>query len=288
MRRLALVVAIALAAAPAAVPAVAAAGTTLSGAAGAWGYVTLARETTFDAYEGPLTAVRATTGRFAGVALYDDRLWMTYTTGNTDSPCPYATRPATCPVGHLPHVAAYSYTSDTLPAGRYRIALVGEPGSRVSLRVRGGTFSTPVRWAGRGSTVVTSDAPVGPPDHQIASDNHFTFAQRGRTILGGVVRVDMDDSAETRVGYCARSSANAPSLPGDVVCTGYDLVSRNVIYSAGKGTCSGCFPGVPAFSLTVPVGGMFRGPAPDLRVHAKVVAKRSRITVTAFALTLPA
>ncbi|HEX8001471.1 MAG TPA: hypothetical protein VF519_02115 [Mycobacteriales bacterium] len=265
-----------------AAPATAAPPQTFSGPAGSWTYVTVARPAAFDRDDNPVLSVRGA-GEFAGVVLQGGAAgWVTYVVGQTNAPCAFATPSTPCPVANFPSIIG----ERSLRPGRYRLALLGAPGATVTVRLRGGTVTGgPVRWRGRG-TVTLGERATSAPVEYAANRAESVFRPSHATVVGAIVRVDLENTFEVRAGFCARSGGDVPTVRGDVVCSGRDLASQDYVYSTGKGTCAGCFPAAPAVTVTYSMAAVMTGDAPELTADGEAVAGRSRVTITPFALRL--
>jgi hypothetical protein len=258
-----------------------------SATAGSWTYVELPGRTTFQNGRNPVIEVTASRGRFAGLALDSPGASATYVVGRTAAPCPFS---QACPTANWPTASAVVVGGGSaLPAGRYRLSLLGEPGTRVTVRLRYGAIDRLASQLprGHGTITVDDDAAVGVPDHQVVEDSRFSFRPASVTVVGAVVHLDLDNPLRASVDFCARSEGALPSVPGGVACSGDDVVSDTDVYASGVGPCSECFPVAASFSMSEASAAVLRGRFPELRVHSRVAAARSRITLTAFALTLP-
>ncbi len=271
---------------------------TVTGAAGTFTSVVLEHGASIS-FAGNDVLLKASRGDLVGLALVDSRNehWLTVSHGQViGTTCAFGTP---CSTYDFPDVSGDTYDDTghvTLPAGTYRLALLGRPGSRVqatlSLDGLHGTLTTD-RTAHLTVASLASSLP-STPDQQPRSEAAFSPRNTGPAIVGAVVRLDTEDAYRANIGYCFGTQEGAViaglTVSPGIVCPGSPSTSGGVgIYYShcpgGSLPAFVCVPtGVGADALSVSVTGLLPANA-YASFGTETRALRSRASVTAFSLS---
>ena len=231
--------------------------TTISGVAGSYTLLTLTHPfAVSDVFRG-VTAT-ASRGDFLGIAFVSPHAdhWLTWTRGLAEGTnCAFGPG---CDAADFPGVSGSDLGDQgyEIPAGTYRVALLGRPGAAITITTtiagRSGHLAT-TRVA---HLQVTSPAGVFPTagSAQPEASGSATFANTGPTVVGGVVRVDTSYGYQDDIGFCFADGTSP--LPQADVCGGggFQYYGSEVLYQNCEIGVPGlyCAPiGAPSDAVTV-------------------------------------
>ena len=206
--------------------------TIFSGLAGSYTVLTLRQPLQFDER---LSAVTANRGDFMGLAFVsasgDD--WLTWITGRVSgAPCAFG---PDCNTGDFAQTRGSDWTTGgyQLPAGTYRVALLGRPGALITVATTLPGRSGPVATSNSAHLQVSSPAAGSPTAgtpaagfpalgaDQPKANGSAAFANTGPTVVGAVVRIDTSYGYQVNLDFCfADVAARGTVLRG---CTGPHL-----------------------------------------------------------------
>ncbi len=271
---------------------------TINGVAGTFTTVVLEHGASLS-FAGNDVLLKASRGDLAGLALVDahSEHWLTVARGQViGTPCAFGTP---CSTYDFADGSGDTYDDTghvTLPAGTYRLALLGRPGSRVqaTLSLDGLHGSLTTDRTARLTVASLASSLPSTADQQPRSEAAFTPGNTGPAIVGAVVRLDTEDAYRANIGYCFGTKEGALNAgltvsPG-IVCPGSPSTSGGVQihYSHCPGGSLPAFVCVPtglgADAVSIGVTSLLPANA-YASFGTETRAVRSRAAVTAFSLS---
>jgi hypothetical protein len=275
-------------------PATAAVPATFTGRAGTYAEVRLTRPATFDFSGSDIGLAKADRGNLVGVALVSPAAdhWVVYTRGQVaGTACAFG---SPCDRYDFPSLDGSSrYDGDgrlTLPAGVYRVALLGRPGANVQVSVVLPGVSGVVRTTRTAHLRVDDLASLYPstPDEQPQASTEITYANTGPAVTGVTMRLDTDNATSAWVDYCL-ADGDGINLPAGTICSGSsESGSIGVYYLNCPSSPLHPYVCVPTGSqrdaLSLSMGAVL-GAKAHMSFNSDVRALKSRVAMTAFSLT---
>lgn len=265
--------------------------TTVTGPAGGTARVHVPSEVT--AVGGTATA---SAGGFAGVGLAtaDGAHWLMLNSGVTTAPCTFG---SPCETKDSPSLTGSDVNRNlqlVLAPGDYTVGLIGKPGSTVSARIafdHAPKGRSTIRTTGRRTVQVVSIGSSLPSTsaEQPESNGSATLpAAQGMTFVGATIRWDTLGFAETTYDICVDTVTSVTTLPYG--CGGSDAQSGSgSVLGESCVSTAPCVPGADAHpaAFSTSFGSLVDEPfGPGVSAHTSTTAAESRITATAYELTL--